>query len=91
MIEDLLDQFLLTLVTADAKYVMKTEDKGDSWKESNLAYLYSKLKKHNIQLGALIATGHLEDIQMKAIDVLLYTLMIGQNASEMLGDAKKEM
>lgn len=91
MIEELKDQFLNALISADFKYVVKQEDKGDSWKDMNLADLYSLMKKHNIALGGFIAEGNLTDIALKATDVLLYTLMISERARKLKSSDKETL
>jgi len=92
MIEDLQNQFTNALITADLRYMLKTKEKGDSWKEMNLVDLYKKMKKHNIALGALIKSGDISPdiIAKKATDVLLYSLMISERARMLIHD-KKEM
>lgn len=93
MIEGLKDQFTNALISADFKYHLKSEEKGDSWEEMNLADLYSKVKKHNIALGALIKSGDvsLDIIARKATDVILYTLMISERARMLKSDKEKEV
>ena len=82
MYDELRKQFPETLEIADFMYLLKKEEKEDSWKDSNLAWLYGKMKRHNIELGSLIANadGTLTDIVRKANDVLLYALMISERA-----------
>lgn len=92
LIENLMDNFANALISADFKYIMKTEEKDDSWRESSLTYLSRKMKRHSIQLSSLIADADADfgAIARKATDVLLYSLMISERAKELKRDGEAE-
>jgi hypothetical protein len=79
-LENLEEQFVNSLISAEFTYHLESKEKGDSWKEKSLATLYRKMKRHNIDLGALIANGSREEIIFKATDVLLYAFIISERA-----------
>ena len=92
MYDELRKQFPETLEIADFMYLLKKEEKEDSWKDSNLAWLYKKMKRHNIELGSLIsnADGTLTDIVKKANNVLLYAFMISERARMLTANEYKQ-
>lgn len=85
-LENLEKQFLNSLISAEFTYHLEAKEKGDAWKEKDLATLYHKMKRHNIDLGALIANGSREEIIFKATDVLLYAFMISERARALPAD-----
>jgi len=90
MFDELTNNFPNALMFADLKYFREKAEKSDSWKEMTLADLYSKKKKHNIQLYALIKSGaDFRTIAKEATNVLLYTFMITERTVMLLHEEHK--
>jgi hypothetical protein len=80
------------LRAADFDLRLQDKEKGESWKESSLRYLYDRMILHMNNMGEQIVDGYTHGVDVQSVKVANYALMIATRVGtiEKEGGAKPE-
>lgn len=87
-IERLKDWFGEALEAAGIDLRLQDKEKGDSWRECNLKFLYNKMTRHIIKMGDQIFGSSQYAVDIHAIKAINYALMIATRVAMIKKEAE---